>query len=69
MFITYGQQSNDRLLQYYGFVEDANPLEAYVIPDLLARLAAIPGVERAAAAAVREAGLLDALKEVGVQAF
>lgn len=25
VFISYGRQSNDRLLQYYGFVEDYNP--------------------------------------------
>lgn len=25
VFISYGRQSNDRLLQYYGFVEDCNP--------------------------------------------
>jgi len=25
VYISYGRQSNDRLLQYYGFVEDRNP--------------------------------------------
>ena len=29
VFITYGRQSNDRLLQYYGFVEGSNPFDSY----------------------------------------
>lgn len=29
VFISYGRQSNDRLLQYYGFVEDRNPNDRY----------------------------------------
>lgn len=36
MFISYGQQSNDSLLQYYGFVEPRNPHDTYVVPDLAA---------------------------------
>ena len=34
VFISYGRQSNDSLLQYYGFVEPGNPHDTYVIPDL-----------------------------------
>lgn len=29
VFISYGAQSNDSLIQYYGFVEDENPSETY----------------------------------------
>lgn len=29
VFISYGKQSNDRLLQYYGFVEQDNPNDVY----------------------------------------
>ena len=36
VFISYGQQSNDSLLQYYGFVEAGNPHDTYVVPDLAA---------------------------------
>lgn len=42
MFITYGLQSNDKLLQYYGFVEPKNPADVYVVPNLLEALKALP---------------------------
>jgi len=29
IFISYGKQSNDRLLQYYGFVEQNNKYDVY----------------------------------------
>ena len=29
VFISYGKQSNDRLLQFYGFVDDDNPHDVY----------------------------------------
>lgn len=38
VFISYGQQSNDRLLQFYGFVEASNPADVYVIRDAQPRL-------------------------------
>ena len=34
MFISYGRQGNDSLLQYYGFVEPGNPHDSYTVPDL-----------------------------------
>ena len=37
-FISYGQQSNDRLLQYYGFVEQRNPADTYVMTSMPQRL-------------------------------
>ena len=30
--LSYGQRSNDQLLQFYGFVENENPYEQYVLP-------------------------------------
>ncbi|KAK9836316.1 hypothetical protein WJX81_004671 [Elliptochloris bilobata] len=37
VLISYGPQSNDSLLQFYGFVEAGNPHDAYRVPDLAAR--------------------------------
>jgi len=37
-FISYGQQSNDKLLQYYGFVEARNPADNYVMTSMPQRL-------------------------------
>jgi len=34
LFISYGARSNDQLLQYYGFVEEDNPHDVYVMPPL-----------------------------------
>lgn len=36
LFITYGRQTNDRLLQFYGFSEADNPYDTYVVCDLKA---------------------------------
>ncbi len=33
VFISYGEQSNDSLLQYYGFVDDHNPSDDYVFGE------------------------------------
>lgn len=32
--ISYGERSNDQLLQYYGFVEPNNPHDVYVLPPM-----------------------------------
>lgn len=37
MFISYGPQGNDSLLQFYGFVEAGNPYDTYRVPQLAAR--------------------------------
>lgn len=34
LFISYGERSNDQLLQYYGFVEPDNPSDVYIMPAL-----------------------------------
>ena len=66
VFITYGLQSNDKLLQYYGFVEGKNPADVYVIPDLLAALRDLPyltiGDNRVET--VQQADLLKSLQQV-----
>ena len=31
VFISYGKQGNDSLMQFYGFLERENPLDAYCI--------------------------------------
>lgn len=35
LFISYGDRSNDQLLQYYGFCEPNNPHDVYVLPPIL----------------------------------
>ncbi|CAK0785563.1 hypothetical protein CVIRNUC_008773 [Coccomyxa viridis] len=74
VFISYGQQSNDSLLQYYGFVEPGNPHDTYVLPDLAAAVgpalaaAKLPsskgvltraGFDEQTSRVLREAGLTD----------
>jgi len=34
VYISYGERSNDQLLQYYGFVEPDNPHDVYIMPPL-----------------------------------
>jgi hypothetical protein len=34
IYISYGGRSNDQLLQYYGFLEEDNPHDVYVMPPL-----------------------------------
>jgi hypothetical protein len=34
VYISYGSRSNDQLLQYYGFVEQDNPNDVYIMPPL-----------------------------------
>lgn len=66
VFITYGHQSNDKLLQYYGFVEPKNPADVYVVPDLLEALRSLPylRVAEEGVQAVAQAGLSISLQQV-----
>lgn len=41
VFISYGRQSNDSLLQYYGFVEPSISHDTYTLPDLRAAALAV----------------------------
>lgn len=34
LYISYGTRSNDQLLQFYGFVEQDNPHDVYIMPPL-----------------------------------
>jgi hypothetical protein len=34
MFISYGPRNNDQLLQYYGFVEENNIHDVYILPPI-----------------------------------
>ena len=69
VFITYGQQSNDKLLQYYGFVEPKNPADAYVVPNVLDALRGLPYVHisEERVQSVQQAGLLTSLEQVCAQ--
>ena len=41
VFISYGPQANDSLLQFYGFVEAGNPHDTYRVRDVAARARAV----------------------------
>ena len=66
VFITYGQQSNDKLLQYYGFVELKNPADVYVVPNMLDALQDLPYIQisEERVQSVQQAGLLASLEQV-----
>ena len=66
MFITYGQQSNYKLLQYYGFVEAKNPSDVFVVPSLLNALKDLPytDISDERVRAVEQVGLVPALQQV-----
>jgi hypothetical protein len=62
--ISYGERSNDQLLQFYGFTEVDNPNDQYEIRSLLELVdAALPGgVPHGRLAQLKTAGLLDAVR-------
>lgn len=64
-FITYGRQGNDRLLQYYGFVEAKNPTDTYIIRDLSEVIEAVVGqrLRVSRQAALHTTGLAAALEK------
>ena len=68
VFITYGLQSNDKLLQYYGFVEAKNPADVYVLPDLLETVIQMPHLKpsQEQIAAVQKACSSTALQQVNL---
>ena len=47
VFISYGNQSNDRLLQFYGFVEEDNPNDTFVVCNAVSKIRrqGLPGAE------------------------
>jgi hypothetical protein len=66
VFVSYGIQSNDSLMQYYGFSEPSNPADTYVMASLLKWLEQLAAPSQARLDALNGAGLLDALQEVAV---
>ncbi|KAG2482134.1 hypothetical protein HYH03_018920 [Edaphochlamys debaryana] len=69
VFISYGAQSNDSLMQFYGFSEQDNPKDVYVLRDTARWLAAFPPAPLAPTrlAALRASSLGGALEQVVVQ--
>ena len=61
--ISYGGRSNDQLLQYYGFVEEDNPSDVYIMPPL--REWPLQAMEEATGRKVA-AGRLDKLNRAGL---
>ncbi|KXZ50177.1 hypothetical protein GPECTOR_17g814 [Gonium pectorale] len=68
VFISYGTQSNDSLMQYYGFAEPNNPADAYVMSDMLRWAGALGRpVGRERLEALKASSLATSLKQVVVQ--
>lgn len=66
-FISYGRQTSDSLMQYYGFVEDGNANDVYTFADfggLLARVFDLDGSRLEALSASGDAGFALALDRV-----
>ncbi|KAI8477484.1 MAG: hypothetical protein J3K34DRAFT_453032 [Monoraphidium minutum] len=66
VFVSYGRQSNDSLMQYYGFSERDNPDDSYVMTSLLKWLEQLSPPDQRRLAGLDGAGLLGALQEVVV---
>lgn len=64
VFISYGTQNNDSLMQMYGFVEQGNPYDVYVTTSLLKWLEQLQPPCQERLDALNRAGLLQALQEV-----
>lgn len=67
LYITYGRQGNDRLLQFYGFSEENNPHDTYVVHDMQGAVEVVLGqpLESNRLTALKAAGLSDGLKQGG----
>lgn len=66
MFISYGPRNNDQLLQYYGFVEEDNVHDVYILPPI--REWNIEALEQACGRKVG-AGRLEKLDRAGLLGF
>lgn len=66
VFVSYGTQSNDSLMQYYGFSEAGNHADSYVMSSLLKWLEQLARPSQARLGQLNSAGLLGALQEVVV---
>eukprot|EP00586_Coscinodiscus_wailesii_P004594 CAMPEP_0172485962 /NCGR_PEP_ID=MMETSP1066-20121228/14264_1 /TAXON_ID=671091 /ORGANISM="Coscinodiscus wailesii, Strain CCMP2513" /LENGTH=509 /DNA_ID=CAMNT_0013251567 /DNA_START=113 /DNA_END=1642 /DNA_ORIENTATION=+ len=63
VYITYGDRSNDQLLQYYGFIEKDNPNDVYVMPPL--RTWDVSALEKASNR-IFQSGRLEKLERAGL---
>ncbi|KAF8066315.1 SETD4 [Scenedesmus sp. PABB004] len=66
VFISYGAQTNDSLMQFYGFAEPDNPADVYVMTSLLKWLEQLQPLCQARLDRLNRDGLLSALQEVPV---
>ncbi|EFJ50052.1 hypothetical protein VOLCADRAFT_104004 [Volvox carteri f. nagariensis] len=67
VFISYGAQSNDSLMQYYGFAEANNPQDVYVMTDMLRWLTAVRSVGQSRLDALKGSPLANSLQQVAIQ--
>ncbi|GLC36601.1 hypothetical protein PLESTB_000254700 [Pleodorina starrii] len=67
VFISYGAQSNDSLMQYYGFAEADNPQDVYVMSDMLRWLTALRPVGQSRLEALKASPLAACLQQVVIQ--
>ncbi|GLI66477.1 hypothetical protein VaNZ11_010320 [Volvox africanus] len=67
VFISYGPQSNDSLMQYYGFAEANNPQDVYVMTDMLRWVTAVRPVGQARLDALKASALAGSLHQVVIQ--
>eukprot|EP00878_Enallax_costatus_P018231 GHUV01019184.1.p2 GENE.GHUV01019184.1~~GHUV01019184.1.p2 ORF type:complete len:305 (+),score=80.07 GHUV01019184.1:1189-2103(+) len=64
VFISYGAQNNDSLMQMYGFAEPDNPYDVYVMTSLLKWLEQLQPACQSRLDRLNKDGLLHALQEV-----
>jgi hypothetical protein len=66
VFVSYGRQSNDSLLQYYGFSEADNPDDLYVMTSLLKWAEQLHSCQQVRLDALNREQLLTSLQTVAV---
>lgn len=70
VFVSYGTQTNDSLMQFYGFAEDNNPQDVYMMTTLMAWMAD-GGVllDAGRLSTLQGSGLMPSVQLVGVGIF
>ena len=68
VYITYGQQSNDILLQYFGFVEDGASADDFKVVDFIKYVEEVAKPSNARKECLTSAGMLQNLQKVRVAA-
>jgi hypothetical protein len=64
VYVSYGAQANDSLMQYYGFAEPNNPYDVYIMSNLLKWVEQLHAPSQERLDALNKAGLLRQLQEV-----